>query len=169
MAGAGNDVIDLTSVRFDYTDGGVAVHGGLGNDVIWANRGSNLLFGDEDNDSIVGGSGNDVIVGGAGNDTLHGGGGDDIFCFGGDWGKDTVAQSGGSVTLWFKDGDESKWNNDTLTYTDGANSVAVTGVDKVTLLFGNEDKRYDFLLAAGAFDSLTSDRIFDGKTWGILK
>ena len=165
MAGAGDDVIDLTSVRFDCTDGGVAVHGGLGNDVIWANCGVNRLFGDAGNDRIVGGSGDDVIVGGAGDDTLHGGGGDDIFCFGSDWGRDAVAQSEGSVTLWFKEGDESKWDSEKLTYTDGTNSVAVTGIDKVMLLFGD----YDALFATGAFDAFTSDRILDGRNWAILK
>ena len=166
FAGAGNDIVDLTSPRFDYADKGVTVHGGDGNDVIWANSGANLLFGDAGDDRIVGGSGNDVIVGGAGNDYLHGGGGNDIFCFCGDWGKDTVAQTAtGMVTLWFKEGDESKWDADKLTYTDSKNTVTVKGVasKNITLKFGDADEQYSNLLAAGAFDAVSSDKIYGGN------
>ena len=122
-----------------------------------------MLFGDAGDDWIVGSAGNDVIVGGIGDDRLHGGGGSDLFCFCADWGNDTVEQfSTGSVTLWFAEGDEGKWDRSSLTYTDGDNSVAVTGVDSVTLLFGNADRRHSSLLAAGAFDAFTSERIFEG-------
>ena len=34
----------------------------------------------------------------------------------------------GTVTLWFTSGDESKWNAETLTYTDDDNSFKVSGV-----------------------------------------
>ena len=146
----------------------MTVRGGDGNDVIWANRGSNQLFGDAGNDRIVGASDDDLIVGGASNDSLHGGGGDDIFAFGGNWGHDTVEQlSDGKVTLWFDKGDASHWNAKTLTYTDGDNSVKVTGVNSVELHFGNDDARYSDLLAAGAFDSFTSHNIFE-NTKGML-
>ncbi|MBR4517886.1 MAG: AIDA repeat-containing protein [Victivallales bacterium] len=171
VAGAGADVIDLTSQRFKYLGGGMAVHGGLGDDVIWANSGENLLFGDAGKDRIVGASGNDTIVGGAGDDLLHGGGGNDLFVFGGKWGKDTVEQlATGKVTLWFKEGDESKWDESMLTYTDGDNSVKVSGVTKenISLKFGNEDAQYSDLLAAGAFDEFTSEKIFEDKNKGLL-
>ena len=83
-AGAGDDVVDLTSERFEFGSQreGVKIYGGDGNDTIWANFGSNMLFGDAGHDHIVGGDGDDWIIGGVGNDTLHGGGGDDIFVFG---------------------------------------------------------------------------------------
>ena len=84
----------------------------------------------------MGGSDADVIAGGAGNDSLHGGGGDDIFTFCADWGKDTVEQlAEGSVTLWFANGSASNWDASTLTYTDGTNSVKVSGIsaDNVSL------------------------------------
>ena len=124
----------MTSQRFDYIGDGLTVRGGLGNDVIWANKGDNRLFGDEGNDRIVGASGNDIIVGGAGNDSLHGGGGDDIFAFGGDWGQDTIEQlTTGKVTLWFDEGDLSKWNEAKRTYTDGVNSVIVLGEAEVQM------------------------------------
>ncbi len=170
-AGGGDDVIDLTSQRFVYLGDGMTVRGGIGNDVIWANKGDNWLFGDEGNDRIVGASGNDIIVGGAGNDSLHGGGGDDIFAFGGDWGQDTIEQlTTGKVTLWFANGEESKWNASTLTYRDGKNSVMVSGVDldNISIKFGNDGGNYSELFAAGAFDEFTSERIFEDKNKGML-
>ena len=171
-AGAGADVIDLTSQRFEYAGGGfgMVVTGGDGDDVIWASQGKNLLCGDGGNDRFVGASGNDVLVGGAGDDTMHGGGGEDLFVFGANWGNDTVEQfANGKVTLWFQDGDESKWNASTLTYTDGDNSVTVTGVADVALKFGDDgSQQYQDLLAAGAFSDTTSQRIFDDKNRGML-
>ena len=134
-AGAGEDVIDLTSQKFAYKGDGVTVYGGSGHDTIWANNGSNTLFGDAGKDRIVGGSGDDVIIGGTGDDSMHGGGGDDIFTFCADWGVDTVEQlANGSVTLWFESGSENNWNAGTMTYTDGENSVTVTGCSDITLI-----------------------------------
>ena len=171
-AGAGDDVVDMTSQRFEYVGDGLTIRGGEGNDVIWANKGGNRLFGDAGNDRIVGASGSDVIAGGIGNDRMHGGGGDDIFTFGENWGSDTVEQlADGLVTLWFASGDESKWNTDTLTYTDGENSVKVSGVaaDRITLKFGDDgSEQYDDLVSAGAFLDFTSERIFEEYGKGIL-
>ena len=163
-AGAGDDIVDMTSQRFIYIGDGVKIYGGDDNDTLWANNGSNTLFGDAGNDRIVGGANNDVIVGGIGNDSMHGGGGSDIFCFGGDWGTDTVEQlANGSVTLWFEEGSESNWDADTLTYTDGANSVTVSGVTNITLRFGADSS-----LPAGCFDDAVSEKIFEDKTKGLL-
>ena len=174
-AGVGDDIIDLTSQRFEYVGNGMTVRGGLGDDTIWANNGDNWLFGDAGNDRIVGASGNDVIVGGSGNDSLNGGGGDDIFAFGGNWGQDNVEQlATGKVTLWFKDGDETKWNDQTLTYTDGDNSVKVSGValENINLKFGDDNgnaiERKAELSAAGAFDEFTNGKIFEDKNRGML-
>ena len=171
-AGAGDDIVDLTSQRFEYVGDGMAVYGGLGDDVIWANKGDNLLFGDGGNDRIVGASGNDLIVGGAGDDALHGGGGKDVFTFGGNWGNDTVEQlTDGTITLWFKEGDESKWDAETLTYTDGANSVKVIGdCTNIDLKFGAADnaERFASLSAIGGFSDFSSERIFWNNNQGIL-
>ncbi|MBO5689644.1 MAG: hypothetical protein J6S73_06905, partial [Lentisphaeria bacterium] len=42
----------------------------------------------------------------------------DSFCFRGNWGNDTVEQlEGGTVTLWFEEGDDSGWNMATRTYS----------------------------------------------------
>ena len=169
LAGAGDDIVDMTSQRFEYIGSGLIIRGGDGDDVIWASKGDNLLFGDAGNDRIVGASGNDVIVGGTGNDTMHGGGGNDMFMFCGNWGSDTVEQlEDGGVTLWFADGDESKWNKETLTYTDGENSVSVKGVTTVSLKFGDDGSDlYAGLASAGAFAEFTSQRIFE-ESKGLL-
>ncbi len=171
-AGAGNDIVDMTSDRFEYTGDGLTIRGGAGDDVIWANKGSNLLFGDNGNDRIVGASGNDAIAGGLGNDRMHGGGGDDVFTFCDNWGEDTVQQlAGSSVTLWFLSGSISNWDAESLTYTDGTNSVRVSGVtaNDVTLIFGDDgDERFASLSEAGAFLGFTSDRVFEESGKGIL-
>ena len=157
-AGAGDDIVDMTSQRFAYIGDGVTIYGGDGDDVIWSNKGDNKLFGDAGNDRIVGASGNDVIVGGAGDDRMHGGGGDDIFTFGDDWGNDTVDQlSGGTVTLWFEDGSEENWNADTRTYTDGENTVTVSGTADVTLKFGGDISS----LPEGIFSNAVTKKIFE--------
>ena len=173
-AGAGDDIVDMTSQRFEYIGEGLTIRGGDGDDVIWANKGDNFLFGDAGNDRIVGASGNDVIAGGIGNDSMHGGGGNDVFAFCDNWGADTVEQlADGTVTLWFASGDEPKWNPGTLTYTDGDNSVTVSGVsaDKVELKFGENGKdaaRFATLSGLGTFDAFTSRRIFEESDKGIL-
>ena len=171
-AGAGDDVIDLTSQRFEYTGGGMIVRGGAGDDVVWANKGDNFLFGDEGRDRIVGASGNDVIVGGAGDDSLHGGGGNDVFTFCENWGTDVLLQlASGTVTLWFASGDESNWDAGSLTYADGENSVKVSGVtaDRITLKFGDDgSERFATLSGLGAFESFASQRIFEENGTGVL-
>ena len=158
-AGAGDDIVDMTSERYAYEGDGITIYGGSGNDTIWGGAESNTLFGDAGNDRLIGSSGDDVIVGGSGNDAMHGGGGDDIFTFGGSFGNDTIEQlASGSVTLWFETGSEDNWNAETLTYSDGVNSVSVTGCANVTLRFGADSS-----LPAGAFEEETSKKVFEDK------
>ena len=171
-AGAGDDIVDLTSQRFTYEGSGMTLRGGEGNDTIWANSGNNVLFGDAGNDRLVGATGDDTIVGGAGNDSMHGGGGEDLFAFGLNWGTDTVEQlASGSVTLWFESGSGANWNANTLTYSNGTNSVKVSGVaaDKVTLKFGDDNSEdFTMLSELGAFADVTSEKIFEDTTKGLL-
>ena len=171
-AGAGDDIVDMTSQRFEYIGDGLTIRGGEGNDTIWANKGDNVLFGDAGNDRIVGASGSDVIAGGIGDDSMHGGGGDDVFAVCGNWGTDTVQQlESGSVTLWFASGTESNWNAETLTYTDGENSVTVSGVtaDRITLKFGDDGSdQFASLSGIGAFDAFTSRKVFEEAGTGLL-
>jgi autotransporter passenger strand-loop-strand repeat protein len=171
-AGAGDDIVDMTSQRFEYTGNGLTIRGGDGNDVLWANKGENLLFGDAGNDRIVGASSSDVIAGGIGDDTMHGGGGDDVFTFCDNWGADTVDQlETGTVTLWFASGSETNWNAESLTYTDGDNSVKVSGVtlEKITFIFGDDGSaQFAALSGMGAFDAFSSRKIFEESSAGIL-
>jgi len=171
-AGAGDDIVDMTCQRVEYTGDGVVIRCGDGNDTVWANKGDNKLFGDAGNDHIVGASGNDLIAGGIGNDCMHGGGGNDVFTFCRNWGTDTVEQlADGTVTLWFASGDRSKWNQDTLTYADGENSVTVSGIsaDRVTLKFSDDGSdRYAALTFEGAFADFTSQQIFEESRSGML-
>ena len=171
-AGAGADIVDMTSQRFEYIGDGLTIRGGAGNDTIWANKGDNRLFGDAGNDRIVGASGNDVIVGGIGNDRMHGGGGSDTFTFCENWGIDTVEQlAAGSVTLWFASGSMENWDKTTLTYSDGTNSVKVSGVtvEQVKLKFGDDGSdQFATLSGMGAFFDATTERIFEESGKGIL-
>jgi Ca2+-binding RTX toxin-like protein len=187
-AGAGDDLIDLTSQQYVYTGAGMAVHGGLGDDVIWANHGNNRLFGDAGNDRLVGANEDDLLAGGAGDDRLHGGGGSDIFAFGGIWGDDTVEQLPGSHSILWFDGvartDLSlSANSDgqaVLSCTSGTVTLANVSFDEVSeafdngsdvlsdslsLRFGGEEypEQYADLLATGAFLDSTSDHIFESK------
>ena len=163
-AGNGDDIIDMTSQRFDYVGDGIKIYGGLGNDTIWANNGSNTLFGDAGNDRIVGGCDDDFIIGGIGNDSMHGGGGEDIFCFSNDWGCDTIEQlADGKVILHFES-DSGFWDESTLTYSDGTNSIQVRGVlpEDITIKFGGAAP------VAGAFADAVSEKIFEDKNSGML-
>lgn len=171
-AGSGDDIIDMTSQKFAYTGEEMTIRGGLGNDVIWAAGGDNDLFGDAGNDRIVGSTGFDLIVGGAGNDSMHSGGGNDIFAFCENWGVDTVqlTDSDSSITLWFASGSESNWDYASRTYRNGSNSVSVIGGTGCTinLKFGDVGGQYDDMVSVGAFESATSEKIFEDKNSGML-
>ncbi len=166
-AGAGDDLIDLTSLQFTYLGDGMTIRGGDGDDIIWASNDCNSLLGDAGNDRIVGGTSDDVIAGGAGDDSLHGGGGDDIFCFGGDWGHDVIEQlPDGSVALAFGNGVTSAdlafaTVDDTDTkITCGDNSILVKNavLTAENCTFGDAD-----LADLGAFAAASSHYVFEDK------
>ena len=72
LGGLGDDIIDLSSVRFDMdTNLSVSVYGEEGNDTLWGGDGPNVLNGGTGNDSLAGGSGNDQLTGGSGKDTFQ--------------------------------------------------------------------------------------------------
>ncbi len=161
LAGAGNDVIDMTSDDMAYTGGGVTVRGGDGKDVIWAYSGSNKLFGDDGDDKIIGAASNDLIAGGLGNDILHGGGGEDVFAFGANDGEDTITQlEGGTITLWFAEGTEvtTVEENKLYTYGNGC-TIKIDGDVAVTLQIGDFDPTSQF-----ADFNADKEDAFAGKT-----
>ena len=128
-AGGGNDVIDMTSDRYVYTGSGMTIHGGVGDDVIWSNQGANVLFGDDGDDRITGSRFcNEIFIGGTGDDTLNGFSGDNVFCFGEDWGHDTVqydASEGSGTLVFVADLAAYTWDDASRTFTCGDNSVTV--------------------------------------------
>ena len=80
-AGNGDDIIDLTSPKFDMGGIGMTINGEAGNDTIWAAEGDDTLLGGMGDDKLEGGEGDDTIIGGNGDDTLTGGAGSDTFVF----------------------------------------------------------------------------------------
>ena len=140
----------------------------------------------------MGASGDDMIVGGSGNDAMHGGGGHDTFTFCNDWGNDIVEQlNGGTVLLWFNEVEKNTLvlEGDALgnaVISDGTNSVTLQGIqfsnelanafangndlmDGLSLKFGNDGSaQFSALLAAGAFNDSTSEKIFEDKDKGLL-
>jgi len=98
-AGAGNDIIDLTSTNFVLAEA-VVINGEAGNDTLWGSNGD---------DTIDGGTGNDSIFGGTGSDTLTGGTGADIFQFTATSGSDDILDfdiTQDSIQLYYRAGDD---------------------------------------------------------------
>jgi Ca2+-binding RTX toxin-like protein len=146
----------MTSSRFSYSGSRITICGGDGDDNIWGAAECNILFGDGGNDELIGSCGNDYLIGGSGNDTMHGGGGDDIFCFGGNWGSDSVEQTfSGKVTLCFES-ESVVWDEEKQAWTDGINTVTVKGTRNVTVKYGNFGT-----LPEGAFAEAVSGTIFE--------
>jgi Ca2+-binding RTX toxin-like protein len=76
-AGAGDDVVDLTSPDYGYGD--VTVYGEDGADILWTSAGNDRLLGGGGNDRLHAGAGDDWLDGGAGADNMKGGPGDDAY------------------------------------------------------------------------------------------
>ncbi|MCP4881603.1 MAG: hypothetical protein GY905_13740, partial [Gammaproteobacteria bacterium] len=72
LAGAGDDIIDLTSITFADSVNNITLYGEDGNDHLWGASGDDI---------IRGGSGDDSLIGGSGYDRLSGGDGADKFIF----------------------------------------------------------------------------------------
>jgi len=77
-------------------DGADELYGDGGDDTLNGGAGDDALYGSTGDDTIDGDAGNDLIYGEDGGDTLKGGSGDDTFIFTGNWGQDTVSDTGGA-------------------------------------------------------------------------
>ncbi len=172
LCGAGEDIVDLSSVAFQTELRSISVHGGGGNDTLWGGSdGDCWLFGDEGDDWICGGLGNDLLIGGAGDDVLSGVGGNDIFAIGFSCGNDRI-EVGGCVDfrIWIEDGmvwETTSRQDGTLLRFGETDSVFVVGVtvDELDgkLLWGDVNAfgmDYATLQNRGAFTQSTSGRIF---------
>ncbi len=138
------------------------MHGGAGNDTLFANG---LLFGDAGNDTITvrggasgasmagtvdGGTGNDKIIGAEGDDTLSGGDGNDRV-YGGD-GNDTLKGGSGIDTLNGDAGDDKIYG--------GSGLDILRGGDGNDTMYGESD-------ADALYGGKGNDRI-DGGTGSDL-
>ena len=72
---AGADLIRAATTASESA----VVHGGSGNDRLFAGSGNDSLFGGAQKDRLYGGAGNDFLLGGGGYDRLFGQGGDDTL------------------------------------------------------------------------------------------
>lgn len=154
--GWGNDVIDLSSVRYAYGD--VKLIGGQGNDTLWSSAGNDVLQGNEGCDELDGGVGHDLLQGGSGDDFLDGrkGHGNDINQ--GQEGSDIITDGagqnlldGGSGADTLTDGDAASFffggkNSDTIKTGKGADLIAFNrGDGSDTVYLGAESAVNDTL------------------------
>jgi len=80
------------------------VHGDGGNDRIWGASGHDMLDGGDGDDQLFGSSGNDGLVGGDGNDRLDGGSGNDVLNDGN--GDDYVYAGSGDDVVYVGEGND---------------------------------------------------------------
>ena len=137
--GDGDDVLDMTSNTFTYTDN-MAVDGGAGNDTIWTADGD---------DTLSGGAGNDGVFGGAGDDTIDGGTGTDTASYSGNWSDYTITENAGTYTVvdnraGSPDGTDILTNVEFFRFADGTlssdDAVAGSAPTDITVAGGSVDE-----------------------------
>ena len=102
-AGAGDDLVDLTSLDYDYGD--VTINGGTGDDILWSSSGNDTIDGGAGDDQLFGGGGNDFLIGGEGENEIDGGAGIDMVDY-------SAATSDMKIDL--DDGEAETDDNDTI-------------------------------------------------------
>ena len=146
--GAGSDVIDLTSDRFDY--GEVTLDGGAGDDTLWASVGD---------DTLLGGAGDDDLFGGAGDDTLDGGEGTDTAMFTGSYDDYVITVGDETVTVAGPDGTDTLTGIEVLEFSEGSVNVADIGLEPtvtVQTAAGDEDSAIALTIVASVANPLES-------------
>ncbi|MBL9139058.1 MAG: M10 family metallopeptidase C-terminal domain-containing protein [Verrucomicrobiales bacterium] len=132
VAGKGNDTLDLRGVLAPVdTAAGRGIHGGSGNDTIYAGRGAGRYDGDDGDDVITAEESSGDFAGVV--DEFHGGAGDDILT-GWDLGDKLYGDDGADTLLGYAGDDlleggagndtiEGDLDNDTLLGGDGADNL----------------------------------------------
>jgi Ca2+-binding RTX toxin-like protein len=191
-AGAGNDVVDLTSKRYAYGD--VTIDGGSGNDVLWSGAGNDVVLGGSGKDRLDGGAGNDYLNGGSGADAMNGGQGNDLLQGGsgddslkdtagnglmdGGTGNDKITSGTGNALLIGGKGSDSLvlgGGYDIIAFNRGDGRDTVSGKDShATLSLGGGIRYQDLtlrrsgsslILEDGAGDRITFEKWYDGKRY----
>ena len=139
QAGAGDDIVDLTSQDFAYGD--VSLEGNGGNDVLWASSGNDLLSGGVGNDQLDGGWGSDIAQGGEGADVLHDSAGNNLF----DGGAGADVLTGGSGNELFAGGTD----NDTIIGGSGRDVIVFNRGDGADVVKASPGAVYGVSLGGG--------------------
>ena len=147
-AGAGDDVIDLTSPDYSMSGQKLIVNAGGGQDVLW---------GSDADETLNGGNGDDKLFGGAGQNVLIGGHGADEFQFTMTSTNDTIADF--SVS----DGDTLRFYN-TGNFKFDRDSISLNSAgDKFTISYGSDIGDVVTISLTGAslkLDDLNQDVLF---------
>lgn len=140
------------------------------------------------NNVITGNSGANVLKGGAGNDTLNGGLGNDTYQYEGDYGTDSIGDTGGTDTLDFTlfdsnvnislantstsngTGNSVTWSANTLeNLATGSGNDVLTGNSLANVLSGNDGN--DTLTGGSGNDTLDgglgNDTYIFSNGWGV--
>ena len=131
-AGDGDDLVDLTSPKFDMGGIALTLEGEAGNDILWAAEG---------HDTIDGGTGNDTLFGGSGDDTLTGGDGKDIFEFTQSAQIDRITDyevGQDIIRLYRRDTDTTDWTFSNSQLEWGQVDIVIDGIteiDQITVEF----------------------------------
>lgn len=125
IGGAGDDLIDLTSMDFSLAGQSITITGGPGDDVLWAGSGD---------DRLEGGDGADQLFGGSGSDILQGGAGPDVFQFTDSSGADEVIDfdlSEDRIELFVSTGASPAWELENGLLRWGAVEVTLIGLEGI--------------------------------------
>lgn len=142
MAGAGSDIVDLTSADYSLAGQRIVVEGEAGDDTLW---------GSDADETLVGGAGEDALFGGAGSNVLMGGAGADSFQF-------TLSSSADRVADFdIAEGDRLVFFNTGGAVFDRSSAVLNTDGDVLTISHGSGTLSIELTDAGLQLGDLTSD------------